>query len=64
MQSITELHNIIVNAWLAKEETTICRVIHVNTNGTVTICTSLAETTFNPNGSEASLRRFLESYVK
>ena len=64
MVSVHEIHENIVNAWRTGEEKTLYEMIVINPDGTVTIKHRLMETNFNPNGSEESLRKFLEMYVR
>ena len=59
MVSVHEIHDNIVNAWRTGEEKTLYEMIVINPDRTVTIMHQLMETTFNPNGSEESLRKFL-----
>ena len=64
MVSVHEIYDNIVNAWRTGEEKTLYEMIVINPDGTVTIKHRLMETNFNPNGSEESLRKFLEMYVR
>ena len=64
MVSVHEIHDNIVNAWRTGEEKTLYEMIVINPSGTVTIMHQIMETTFNPNGSEESLRKFLTMYVR
>ena len=64
MVSAHEIHENIVNAWRTGEEKTLYEMIVINPGGTVTIMGQIMETTFNPNGSEESLRKFLTMYVR
>ena len=52
MVSVHEIYDNIVNAWRRGEEKTLYEMHR------------LMETTFNPNGSEESLRKFLTMYVR
>ncbi len=62
--STPQIHDDIVNTWLAGGEKTLYNVILVKADGTVTLLPPSMEPTFNPYGSEESLRRFLTSYVR
>ena len=64
MVSVHEIHDNIVNAWRTGEEKTLYEMIVINPDRTVTIMHQIMETTFNPNGSEESLRKFLTMYVR
>ncbi len=64
MVSVHEIYDNIVNAWRTGEEKTLYEMIVINPDRTVTIMHQIMETTFNPNGSEESLRKFLTMYVR
>ena len=64
MVSVHEIHENIVSAWRIREEKTLYEMIVINPSGTVTIMHQIMETTFDPNGSEESLRKFLTMYVR
>ena len=64
MVSVHEIHDNIVNAWRTGEEKTLYEMIVIDPDRTVTIMHQIMETTFNPNGSEESLRKFLTMYVR
>ena len=64
MVSVHEIHENIVSAWRIREEKTLYEMIVINPGGTVTIMHKIMETTFDPNGSEESLRKFLTMYVR
>lgn len=64
MVSVHEIYDNIVNAWRTGEEKTLYEMIVINPDRTVTIMHQIMETTFNPNGSEESLRKFLKMYVR
>ena len=64
MVSVHEIYDNIVNAWRTGEEKTLYEMIVINPDKTVTIMHQIMETTFNPNGSEESLRKFLTMYVR
>lgn len=61
--SVTEIHNEIVDYWRNGKEVTLYNIIHI-ANGIVTISNTIMESTFDPKGSEESLRKFLMSYVR
>ena len=61
--SVTEIHNEIVDYWCNGKVVTLYNKIHI-ANGKVTISNTIMESTFDPNGSEESLRKFLMSYVR
>ena len=62
--SVKDIHEKIVDVWSTGSEQTLYNIIDVKTDGTVTIRKGLMETTFDPHGSEESLRKFLISYVR
>ena len=64
MVSTPQIHENIVAAWRAGEEKTICNAILIKCDGTVTLINRIMVTTFNPYGSEESLRDFLSMYVR
>lgn len=64
MVSVHEIYDNIVSAWRTGEEKTLYEMIVINPDRTVTIMHQIMETTFNPNGSEESLRKFLTMYVR
>jgi hypothetical protein len=64
MVSTPQIHDNIVAAWRAGEEKTLYNFIVVKCDGTVTLLNRIMETTFNPYGSEESLRDFLSMYVR
>jgi hypothetical protein len=61
--SVTEIHNEIVDYWRNGIEVTLYKKIHI-ANGIVTISNTIMDLTFNPDGSEESLRKFLMLYVR
>ncbi len=62
--STPQIHDNIVNTWRAGQEKTLYNVIVVKCDGKVTLLSAPFETTFDPNGSEESLRNFLSMYVR
>ena len=62
--SLSQIHDNIVIAWRDGKEQTLYNIIDLKIDGTLTIRTSIMETTFDPHGSEESLRKFLQIYVK
>ena len=64
MVSVHEIYDNIVSAWRIGGKKTLYEMIVINPSGTVTIMHQIMETTFDPNGSEESLRKFLTMYVR
>ena len=62
--STPQIYDNIVNTWRAGEEKSLYNVILVKADGTVTLLPPSMEPTFNPYGSEDSLRDFLSTYVR
>ena len=62
--TISSIHDTVVHAWRSGQVQTLYRTINVNPGGTVTVRRRIMETTFDPHGSEESLRRFLTTYIK
>jgi hypothetical protein len=62
--SLAQIHDNIVLSWRDGKEKTLYDIIDLKIDGTLTIRTSIMETTFDPHGSEESLRNFLAIYVK
>lgn len=67
MNSPTSSHAIIieniVKAWRTGMDQTIYGIIDITSYGTITIRKPIMETTYDPHGSELSLRKFLLSYI-
>ncbi len=53
----------IVKAWRTGMDQTLYGIIDLTSYGTITIRKPIMETTYNPHGSELSLRKFLLSYI-
>ncbi len=53
----------IVEAWRTGMDQTIYGIIDLTSDGTITIRKPIMETTYDPHGSELSLRKFLLSYI-
>ena len=67
MNSPTSSHAIIieniVKAWRTGMDQTLYGIIDITSDGTITIRKPIMETTYDPHGSELSLRKFLLSYI-
>lgn len=54
----------IVEAWQTGMDQTLYDIIDLKSDGTITIRKPIMETTYDPHGSELSLRKFLLSYIQ